>query len=273
MSKNQEVELMKDIQLPTNVAEVYEEFFVPALFGAWPERVIAAAHIAPGQHLLDVACGTGILARAAIPVVGGAGTVTGLDLNDGMLEVARRNAPAIAWHQGRAEALPFDDDTFDVVTSQFGLMFFEDRVRAVQEMVRVLQPGGTLAIAVWDTLDNAPGYAAVVALLVRLFGDEVADGLRAPFCLGDKQLLQRLLHEAGVPHASIQTQDGTARFPSIAAWLHTEVKGWVLADVFDDQQFTQLSTAAEQELQSFVTADGSVAFPAPAHIITAVKAA
>jgi SAM-dependent methyltransferase len=261
------------MHLSTQVAEVYEEFFVPALFGAWPERVIAAANVAPGQHLLDVACGTGILARAAIPVVGGAGTVTGLDLNDGMLEVARRNAPAIAWHQGRAEDLPFDDHTFDVVASQLALMFFADCLRAVQEMMRVLRPGGTLAIAVWDTLENTPGYAAVVDLLVRLFGDEVADGLRAPFCLGDTQLLRGLLDEAGVPNAHIQTQEGTARFPSIAAWLHTEVKGWVLADVLDDQQFAHLSAAAEQELQPFVTTDGSVAFSAPAHIIIAVKAA
>jgi len=261
------------MHLSTQVAEVYEAFFVPALFGAWPERVIAAAHAAPGQHLLDVACGTGILARAAVPVVGAQGTVTGLDLNDGMLEVARRNAPAIEWYQGCAEDLPFNDDTFDVVASQFALMFFQDRVASLREMVRVLRPGGTLAIAVWDTLDNTPGYAAVVDLLKRLFGDEAAEGLRAPYCLGDTQLLSRLFDEAGLPDAHIQTQDGTARFPSIQSWMYTDINGWVLANTLSDEQFQHLVATAEQELQPFVLADGSVAFRAPAHIITAVKAA
>jgi len=261
------------MHLSRQVAEVYEAFFVPALFGAWPERVVAAAHVQAGQQVLDVACGTGVLARTAAEYVGPQGKVTGLDLNDGMLEVARQKAPAIAWHQGHAEALPFNDNAFDLVVSQFGVMFFQDRVRAIQEMVRVLRPGGTLAIAVWDTLDNTPGYAAVVKLLTRLFGAEAAEGLRAPYCLGNKQLLSNLLNAAGLPDASMQTQDGTARFPSIRSWMYTDINGWVLANTLNDQQFAHLVAAAEHELQPFVMADGSVAFRAPAHIITLMNAA
>lgn len=264
---------MSDIQLNTQVAEVYDTFFVPALFAEWPARVLQAADVRAGQRVLDVACGTGVLARAAVEWVGARGTVTGLDLNDGMLAVARQNAPSVNWRQGRAESLPFDDAAFDAVVSQFGIMFFQDRVTAIREMMRVLRPGGHLAIAVWDTLAATPGYAAVVDLLQRLFGDQAADGLRAPYAMGDKRMLETMLREAGVPHANIETHAGTARFPSVESWMYTDIKGWVLADMLDEEQFQQLIAAAQQELRQFVIADGSVAFPAPAHIITAVKPA
>jgi SAM-dependent methyltransferase len=258
-------------QVIGSAAEVYEEFFVPALFAEWPPRIADAAGIRPGQRVLDVACGTGVLARAVAGRVGATGSVTGLDLNDGMLAVARRKAPAIEWRQGRAEALPFDDGQFDAVVSQFGLMFFADRVAALREMGRVTRPGGRLAVAVWDALDRSPGYAAMADLLRRLFGDEVAGALHAPFALGDRDLLRALFAEAGIRDATIATEVSTARFPSIASWVHTDIKGWTLADALDDAQYALLLAEAERALQPFVVADGTVAFDAPAHIVTATR--
>jgi SAM-dependent methyltransferase len=256
-------------QVNASAAQVYEDFFIPALFQEWAPRVAAAARIGTGQHVIDVACGTGVLARHVAGRAGGSGSVVGLDINDGMLAVARRKAPNIAWRQGPAEALPFDDDSFDAVVSQFGLMFFQDRRAAIQEMSRVLRPGGRLAVAVWDALENTPGYAAMVSLLQRLFGEGAADGLRAPYNLGDVHALRALFSDAGIPNATVTTQDGTARFPSIESWVYTDVKGWVLADMIDDGQYQRLLGAAQKELQQFVTAGGAVAFRAPAHIVTA----
>jgi ubiquinone/menaquinone biosynthesis C-methylase UbiE len=172
-------------QVTRSAAEVYEEFFVPALFLEWAPRVADAAQIAPGQKVLDVACGTGVLAREAARRVGPGGAVTGLDRNEGMLAVARRKSPHIDWQLGMAEALGFADGTMDAVVSQFGLMFFEDRRAALREMWRVARPGGRIAVAVWAALESAPGYAAMTDLLQRLFGDRIADALRAPFTLGD----------------------------------------------------------------------------------------
>lgn len=258
-------------QVNHRAAEVYEEFFLPALFQQWPDRVADAAGIRPGQKVLDVACGTGVLARAVAERVGMAGSVVGLDVNEGMLAVARRKAPHIAWRQGRAEALPFDDAHFDSVVSQFGLMFFEDRRAALREMVRVLRPGGRLAVAVWDALENTPGYAAMVALLHRLFGEQVADALRAPYILGETQQLQALFSEADLVDVKIATQEGVARFPSIESWVHTDIKGWVLADMLNDSQFALLRQEAENALAPFVIGEGGVAFNAPAHIVSASK--
>lgn len=258
-------------QVTRSAADVYEEFFVPALFQQWVEHVEQAAQLAPGQMVLDVACGTGVLAREAARQVTSAGSVVGLDRNEGMLAVARREAPAIDWRQGMAETLPFQDNSFDAVVSQFGLMFFEDRPAALKEMWRVLRPDGRLVVAVWDVLDHSPGYAAMTALLQRLFGSDAADALRAPFNLGDRETLLSLFVQAGILNAQIQTQDGTARFPSIKAWVHTDVKGWTLADMINDSQYRTLLKEAKRELTPYLQPDGTVAFRAPAHIIAATK--
>jgi SAM-dependent methyltransferase len=157
------------------------------------------------------------------------------------------------------------------VISQFGLMFFEDRVAALKEMRRVLRPGGRFAVAVWDTLDRSPGYAAMVALLQRLFGERIANELRAPFVLGDPEALRALFRQAGIANVEIHTPDGTARFPSIESWVHTDVKGWTLADLIDEAQYRTLLQEAKRELQRYAQSDGTVAFSAPAHIVTATK--
>jgi SAM-dependent methyltransferase len=264
-------ETMSDIQLSKSIAEVYDEFFVPALFGEWPAHVLDIAEVSPGQRVLDIACGTGVLARAAAERTGSPDSVVGIDLNVGMLEVARRNAPDIDWREGRAEVLPFPDASFDTVVSQFGLMFFQDRVAALREMLRVLRPGGRMVVAVWGSLDETPGYATAVDLLQRLFGEEVANGIRAPFCLGNIQMLSELAHTAELKHVHIETRAGTARFKSIHDWMYTDINGWVLAGTLDNTEFAKLLAAAEHDLAQFVTRDGTVAFPSPAHLISTAK--
>ncbi|HSB02741.1 MAG TPA: class I SAM-dependent methyltransferase [Anaerolineales bacterium] len=258
-------------QVSHSAAEIYEEFFIPALFREWPARIINAAKIRAGQRVLDVACGTGVLARALAERVGPTGSVTGLDINEGMLAVAKRKAPKIEWRHGRAESLPFDNSTFDAVVSQFGLMFFEDRLAAVREMSRVLRPGGQLAVAVWSTLDSTPGYTAMAALLERLFGPGTAEALHAPYSLGDLHVLLPLFDDSGLETIQVTTIDGTARFPSIHSWVFTEIKGWTLSDNIDEMQYQHLLNEAEKELQLFVMADHTVEFRAPAHIITATR--
>jgi SAM-dependent methyltransferase len=255
-------------QVVRRAADVYERFFVPALFGEWAPRVAEAATIGPGQSVLDVACGTGILTREAARRAG-AGGVVGLDCNDGMLSVARALESTIHWRRGRAEELPFEDGRFDAVVCQFGLMFFEDREEALREMWRVLRPGGRLAIAVWGRLESSPGYASMVALLERLFGASIADELRAPFRLGDAATLRGQLRAAGLAEPLVDTVVGQARFPSLADWVQTDIKGWTLADRIDDAQLALLVREAEVALRSFVDGDGRVAFDSPAHIVTA----
>ena len=257
-------------QVSASAARVYEEFFVPALFREWAPRVADAADLRPGQRVLDVACGTGVLAREVARRVG-PGSVCGLDCNPGMLAVARARAPDIEWRPGRAEALPFAAGEFDAVVSQFGLMFFEDQAGALRELWRVLGPGGMLGVAVWARLADTPGYAAMVELLQQLFGERIAAELRAPYRLGDPDALSSLFTEAGIAGAGIETAAGTARFPSIADWVRTDVKGWTLADMIDDEQCEMLVRVATVHLHRFERQGGGVEFSAPAHIASARK--
>lgn len=252
----------------TEAASVYEDFFVPALFGDWAEAVAAASDLQAGDRVLDVACGTGVLARAAAKQVGPGGTVIGLDPDDGMLAVAARHAERIEWRSGVAESLPFDDDSFDAVVSQFGLMFFDDPRQALREVRRVLRPGGRTVFAVWSSLAETPAYGAFVQLLERLFGESAAERLRSPFTMGDPRFVGSLFRDAGFASPRLETRRGRAHFPSLPAWVEADARGWLQ---LNDAQHQTLVAEAHKSLQSFVTPEGSVEFTIPAHVIAAEK--
>ncbi|HLT26294.1 MAG TPA: methyltransferase domain-containing protein, partial [Zeimonas sp.] len=238
----------------------------------WPTAVLDAAQAsAATPRVLDVACGTGVLARAAAVRSGGARGVVGIDPNEGMLAVAAECAPDIDWRAGRAERIDFDDASFDVVVCQFGLMFFEDREAGLREMLRVLRPGGRLAVAVWDSLERLPGFDALAALLDRIVGRAAGDALRVPFSLGDVEALRALFARAGMPELRIATKAGTARFPSLESWIRTNVRGWAFSDLVDDDQLQRLIETAAREMSDLETARGDVAFAAPAHIAVVQK--
>jgi SAM-dependent methyltransferase len=255
---------------PRSPADVYDEQFVPAMFRPWGPVLCDAARVGPGQRVLDVACGTGALTVAVAARVAPGGAVFGLDANPQMLAVARRKHGGIEWHDGRAEALPFADASFDRVLSQFGLMFFDDRIAALREMRRVLRPDGRLVVAVCDALERSPGYHALAALLERLFGTSVADAFRSPFVLGNEVQLLALCTEAGVDGARVDRREGTVRFASIDALVSTErACAWTLGGLLDNAQFERLRLEAQRVFEPFVDAGGQVGFPMPALLISA----
>jgi SAM-dependent methyltransferase len=223
--------------------------------------------------VLDVACGTGVLAREALPRVGEEGSVTGVDLGPAMLVVAERITPEVTWRQGDAADLPFDSDAFDAVVSQFGLMFVPDRPRAAAEMARATRAGGRMAAAVWDALEASPAYPIEVELLERLAGPVAADALRAPFVLGDTDELVELFAAAGVDDVEVATITGEARFPSVRSMVEADLRGWlpVMGVQLGEDTIARILTEAEDALSRFVTADGTLVFDSPAHIVTARK--
>lgn len=256
-----------------DAALAYEELMVPALFRQWATNVADAAAISAGQRVLDVACGTGVLTREVDSRARPAGSATGLDPNAGMLEVARRIAPDLEWREGVAESLPFEDGFFDAVVSQFGLMFFSDRRRALVESLRVLAPGGTLAFAVWDSLDNIPAYAAEVALVQEIAGQKAADALRFPFALGNRNDLLGLFSDTGFESIKCNTSPGRAEFPDVRVMVEADLRGWlpIMGVVLSEAQITDILNEAVQALNQYVTPKGSVSFDCSAHIITGRK--
>jgi SAM-dependent methyltransferase len=256
-------------QVNAAAAEVYDAFFVPALFGQFTGPVLRQAGVETGERVLDVGCGTGIVARAARQRVGATGQVAGVDPNEGMLAVARRSPAAIDWRRGTAESLPFEDGEFDRTISQFAAMFFTDRGRAMEEMARVTIPGGSVTTATWSSLHRTPGYEAMVSLIADELGDKAADALRAPFVLGEHDVIGDLLTPLG-GNVRIVEIEGNARFASISDWVHTDVRGWTLADLIDDSAEARLIDRASRELTDFVSTDGEVVFPAPAIVASVI---
>jgi ubiquinone/menaquinone biosynthesis C-methylase UbiE len=266
------VEIMATIDDVRSPAEVYDTRFVPALFAHWGPVVAAAADVQKGDRVLDVACGTGAATLAAAEIAGPSGSVVGLDANPDMLAVARRKPANIEWLEGRAEALPLPDGSFDAVVSQFGFMFFDDKPAALREMMRVLRPGGRLAVAVCDAVETSPGYGAFAKLLDRLFGRQVGDAFRAPFALGDADKLAGFCRAAGIADAEVTQHNRPVRFASIEAMVSTErACVWTLGGVLDDDQFARLLEEAQTVLRPFVTGGNMVEFDMPSLIITARK--
>ena len=251
-----------DLQTQIAAAKAYEEFFVPALSGEWAPRVAHLTGIRTGEHVLDVACGTGVLAREAASQAGPSGFVAGVDVSPGMLAVAKTVAPRIEWRAAKVEALPYPDHRFDT-----------DRRRALSEMHRVLKRSGRLAIAVWASLESAAAYAAEVALLERMAGKAAADALRAPFVLGDPTELKELVAGAGVDKVTVTTQRRLARFPNIRFMVEADLRGWLslMGIVLAEEQISRILQDAEGVLGAYVTATGTIACEIAAHLDTGTR--
>lgn len=270
--------MIDQTSIPTNPAEGYEQA-VPFLFAPWAERLIQFAAPRPGERVLDVGCGTGIIARMVAPIIGPTGSVAAIDLNPNMLTVARaiaeREHLKIAWHEGRAEALPFPDDSFDLVLCQFALMFFTDRAAALGEMRRVLSGGGRLALNVWQGIDRHPFWEALHAAMQRRAG---MSGIQDIFALGDAGELRELLSGAGFRQIEIEHVTMTARFPDPDAFLAGEIELDVAAipsmQHLDPQARQELTTAISDDMADHlraVTEGDHAVVPFHAHLARAVR--
>lgn len=263
-----------DWQISGSWVEIYEHIFVPAMVEEWPPRVVALTGIQAGDHVLDVACGTGVLTRYVAKLVGVNGRVVGLDVSSDMLSVARTisldssAAGSIEWREGDVCAIPFADETFDVVFCTFALMFFPDRVAALQEMRRVLKPGGRMALAVWGAMQKCPGQTAIKESWERHFGVDEAAGFVRQHVLGDPESVRPLIHEAGYDQVSVQPTMGAVRFPSPEHLVRSY--GALIGKQTDAQTRASLIAEVSAALQPYVGADGLV-YPIEAILASARK--
>src|SRR5262245_15766991 len=175
--------------LSGNAADFYEKY-VRLFMEPWVHCLVDVAALQPAEHILDVACGTGFVARLAAERVGAKGRVVGVDLNPSMIEAARaasghETAVPIEWRTGDAGSLPFENGTFDAVLCQQGVQFFPDRGRALREMRRVLRLGGRLAFTVWSAISDTPYHTALADVLTRHLSAEAGSMARAPSALHD----------------------------------------------------------------------------------------
>jgi len=236
----------------SNPAETYESYMVPAIFAPWASRLLETAVPKPGERVLDLACGTGIVGRQAAKLVEPGGSVTGLDLNPNMLEVARaaaqREGVEIDWREGRAEAMPFADGSLDVALCQFALMFFEEPQAAMEETRRVLDDRGRVALSVWQGLDWHPFYQTLHEVIERRAG---ISALQQIFAMGDDAELRRLLTGSGFRDVQIESSSLVSRFPDPQGFLAGEID----VDTAAIPSMQQLDGAARQEITAAIARD------------------
>ena len=224
-----------------------------------------------------MACGTGIVARLAAAQVGGAGHVTGVDLNKGMLDMARAQAlPAgatVTWQEGDANALPCDDATFDVVCCEQGFQFFPDKAAALREMHRVLVPGGRLALSVWRSLPYNPYARLWTEVLGRHLGPETAAGQRAPVGFGDAKALRTVLTETGFAEVHISIVSLMLRHPSPATFFPGQLAAQPIAPAVAALAADAQTALLDDILTTLhpYTDDDGLAAPYEAHIAMARK--
>jgi SAM-dependent methyltransferase len=262
---------VETFQIPIEAAESYEAEFVPAFFAQWAPVLCKAAGVAPGQNVLDVGCGTGILARTAADLVAPTGAVTGVDLNEAMLTVARRVRPDLAWRQGDAHALPFDDQAFDVVMCQMALMFFPDRAAALGEMARVTKRGGTVGVLVPSELERQAAFAPFMDIAARHAGSEAVSLLSSYFVCGGLDRLTTLVEAAGLTVTDGHVEVGTYRAPSVDAAVANEVESTPLRERITDEVFERIREDANAVLAPYVAADGSLSTPFDADLVVAER--
>ena len=255
-------------QLQGNAAEAYERYLVPAFFGPFADGLIDLAASRPADRVLDVASGTGIVARKLAPRVHRA---VGLDPNSGMLAVARTADPSVEWVAGEAGAMPLPDASFDLVLCQQGLQFFPDRAAGLAEMRRVLAPGGRLALSVWRAAVHSPGWLRLAEVLDR-YAPEAGAMMRAPFALGGADL-RVLVRQAGFREVAVRIVIRSVRFPSAGDMLQRQEVASPLAGPLSELT----GDAREALIRDFTDAlrphadDDGVAFPMETHVVTATE--
>jgi len=262
---------------PVGPAGNYEQHLVPALFLPWAADLLRRTDPRPGERVLDVACGTGAVARQVAPLVGPGGSVTAIDISPAMLEVARgvplSAGGRIDWRSGSAQGLPFPDGAFDLVLCQQGLQFFPDRVGALREMRRVLTAAGRIGVSVSAGLEQQPVYAAINRAMERQIG---IAALAEPFSLGDAGELAALLGAAGFRDIDVQTLSRPVHFPSVRQFIRASVLGSAAAvrslAAMGDVGREALIAAIEEEsvrlLIAWISGD-ELAFPVAINVATA----
>jgi SAM-dependent methyltransferase len=265
-------------QLSGSGPEAYERYIVPAWMGAWARDLVDIGEVRADQRVLDVGCGTGVVTRQAARLAGPSGKVVGLDVNEGMLQMARRFAAqeaidSIEWQQGDAASMPLGEAAYDLVLCQQGLQYFPDRAAAMREMARVLVPGGRLALSVWRALERHPFFVALVQALEASLGSGAAASLRAAFTLADREELRSLVSAAGFRNVHVRLDVKISRYPSLEEFVPGYMAATPMASAvaaMTGEERTRMVREVIQSLRDYMD-DGGLAAPMECYVVTAEK--
>lgn len=260
-------------QVTLEAARLYERVAVRYVLGPWAPSLVDAALLVPGERVLDLACGTGVVARIAAQRVGPRGRVTGVDLNAGMISVARSlpvaDGAALDWLEASALAVPLPDASVDAVLCQQGLQFFPDKALALREMRRVARRGGRLALSVWSGI----GFynSAVGEALGRFVGEDAAARFCASRNVPGRPELERLAAAAGWSEVNVGVSRLNIRLPSLDRFVPDHLAATPVAgsvEAAGPGARMNIGASVAQAMQRFNDRDG-VTYPEEIHLVTA----
>lgn len=264
-------------QLARNAAERYEQILVPAILGPAARALVEWAEPRAGEAVLDVGCGTGSAARYAAARVGPAGRVVGVDINPGMIDVARSlppiSGPAIEWLEENAQHLPFVNDVFDVTLCAQTLQFLTERPPALAEMYRTIKPGGRVAASLWCDIDQSPYFQALVEAVARHVGPDTAAGLGAAFNLTDAGAIDNLFADAGFGHTEMAVAELNLDLPPLAAFIPRHITATPMSAGFHAAPEAARQTVIEEvtaQLAPYRTPEGA-RVPFRTHLVLAKR--
>ena len=262
-------------QIAGDSPAAYEEYLVPGFFKPWAEKLVHHSSPAPGSTILDVACGTGIVARTAASKLGSDARVTGLDLNQQMLnkasEMAEKEGLKINWQQGDAGELPYEENRFDNLFCQQAMQFFPEPEQVMKEMQRVLKSGGKLALNILRSIQHNPAYRILADELEEHAGETAGTMMRSPFPDWDQKTIRNMVAEAGFRNIQVHLDIITMRYPSPEEFLRREAASSPLAgeiEAMEPEKRMELVDDLIRSLEAY-TDDRGVVFPMETYMIVA----
>ena len=259
------------------IPDLYDRLLVPLIFQEYANDLAGRVGRLKPPSLLEIAAGTGVLTRAAAPLLNPEARIVATDLNQPMLDVAMKKQlgdSRIVWRQADALALPFDDETFDAVTCQFGAMFFPDKVQGYREARRVLKPDGHFLFNVWDKLAANDFARAVEEALATVFPSDPPRFMsRTPHGYSDTEVIRAQLETAGFRSVAVESVDHRSRAPSAEAAAFTYCQGTPLRSEIEarDPAGLDAATRAVAEALAKTFGSGPIEGGICAHVITAVR--
>jgi SAM-dependent methyltransferase len=247
------------------IVDVYTSLLVPRLFAPWAELLVNRLGLASGASVLDIACGPGTVSRVLARRVGPAGHVLGADYSEAMIAIARGHDAALGsapidYRVAPASSLPAEDSSLDAVTCQQGLQFFPDAQVALDEMARVLRPGGRVAIACWAPIDRCTPWNAMHRALGGVLPPERLDVIGAPFSWPGEDRLRDGLRAAGFGDITITRETSDIVFEGGASHLATLIGATPLAaDVaaLDGDSRRRFEENTAREVEAMLDASGA----------------
>ncbi|MCU1428301.1 MAG: ubiquinone/menaquinone biosynthesis methyltransferase [Actinomycetia bacterium] len=253
-----------------SMAEAYERWLTPTVFRPFARDLArrVSAHAPP--RVLELAAGTGVLTRELLATVDSA-RVTATDLNPAMVDVGRRRAPGATWRQADAMELPFAAGEFDLITCQFGVMFFPDKAAAFAEARRVLTPDGALLLSTWGTLETHDFQAALVAGLERAFPEDPPTFMvSVPHGYADADIVVADLRAGGLDAVRVETVTLEGHAASAADLAAGYCTGTPLRPAIEARGDLSSTTAVVAQQMEARLGTGAVKGSMTAHVIEAV---